>query len=307
QQQHRGHADQGREPRQPRQHTTAFASGQRHQGGENKGQSEHEWQQRTSWGGGASGGCGGRAPASAFRAACPILTDATAPPSGGFPRQTRRYLAAPAGCLVMLCRPVTRTPPMRAALVFGGSGQIGCSVLARLAAASWRGRAAARRVQADDGCWRDDGSRWLVGELDAPPVLPERVDAVFSCGPLDAFARWYATADIQAARIVAFGSTSIATKDDSADQFERDLAARLAEAERVLFEQATRRGAALTILRPTLIYGVGRDASLSRIAGLAQRWHRFPLPRRATGLRQPVHVDDLALAALACLDQPASH
>lgn len=196
---------------------------------------------------------------------------------------------------------------MRDALVFGGSGQIGCAVLARLAAASWRVTAVSRRVHADDGYSGDDGVHWLVGELDAPPVLPGRVDAIFSCGPLDAFARWYATADIHAARVVAFGSTSIATKDDSDDPFERDLAARLAEAERVLFEQAARRGAALTILRPTLIYGVGRDASLSRIAGLAQRWHRFPLPRGATGLRQPVHVDDLALAATACLDRPASH
>lgn len=195
---------------------------------------------------------------------------------------------------------------MREALVFGGSGQIGCAVLAHLSPERWRVTAVSRQAHADDGCG-DGGVRWLVGELDAPPVLPGRVDAIFSCGPLDAFARWYAMAGIHAARVVAFGSTSIATKDDSDDPFERDLAARLAEAERVLFEQATRRAAALTILRPTLIYGVGRDANLSRIAGLAQRWRRFPLPRGATGLRQPVHVDDLAHAAMACLDRPASH
>jgi uncharacterized protein YbjT (DUF2867 family) len=31
------------------------------------------------------------------------------------------------------------------------------------------------------------------------------------------------------------------------------------------------------------------------------------LPRGASGLRQPVHVDDLAAAALGCLDRPATY
>ena len=251
--------------------------------------------------------CGAIASTSTFSAGFPILTEAPVAPSGRFRSRARRYLSATRVRIAMLCGLVTRTPPMREALVFGGSGQIGCAVLARMAPAQWRVTAVSRHAHADGEGTRDDGIRWLVGELDAPPVLPGRVDAIFSCGPLDAFARWYATADTEAARVVAFGSTSIATKGDSDDASERDLAARLAEAERLLFEQAARRDAALTILRPTLVYGVGRDASLTRIAGLARRWRRFPLPRGATGLRQPVHVDDLADAALACLDQPASH
>lgn len=196
---------------------------------------------------------------------------------------------------------------MREALVFGGSGQVGCAVLACLSPAEWQVTAVSRSSQEDNDAASDDGVRWLVGELDVPPALPDRVDAIFSCGPLDAFSRWYATADIEAPRVVAFGSTSVATKQRSGDAFERELAARLAEAERALFDDATRRAAALTILRPTLVYGVGRDANLSRIADLARRWGRFPLPRGATGLREPVHVDDLAQAALACLDRAASH
>jgi nucleoside-diphosphate-sugar epimerase len=64
------------------------------------------------------------------------------------------------------------------------------------------------------------------------------------------------------------------------------------------------------VLRPTLVYGRGRDATLSRIAALARRWRWFPLPRGANGLRQPVHADDLAAAAFAVanaerLSQPA--
>ncbi|WP_343225606.1 NAD-dependent epimerase/dehydratase family protein [Novilysobacter antarcticus] len=196
---------------------------------------------------------------------------------------------------------------MRDALVFGGSGQIGSALIARLAPADWRVTAVSRQVRAAGPGVPANGVHWLPGELDAPPVLPSRVDVIFSCGPLDGFARWYADAGIDAGRVVAFGSTSVETKQRSDDPFERDLAERLASAERALFARAQDRGAALTVLRPTLVYGVGRDANLTRIAGLARRWGRFPLPRGATGLRQPVHVADLAEAALGCFDRPASH
>ncbi|MDQ3495260.1 MAG: nucleoside-diphosphate sugar epimerase, partial [Pseudomonadota bacterium] len=60
-------------------------------------------------------------------------------------------------------------------------------------------------------------------------------------------------------------------------------------------------------LRPTLVYGAGRDRTLTRIAALARRSGIFVLPRGADGLRQPVHVDDLAEAACAAIDAIASH
>ena len=60
-------------------------------------------------------------------------------------------------------------------------------------------------------------------------------------------------------------------------------------------------GAAAIVLRPTLVYGAGRDRTLSRIAAIARPRGWFPLPRGATGLRQPVHVDDLAATAVAAL------
>ncbi|MGQ4582539.1 NAD-dependent epimerase/dehydratase family protein [Lysobacter sp. F60174L2] len=190
---------------------------------------------------------------------------------------------------------------MREALVFGGSGQVGRPVIGRLRAAGWQVTALSRRDQPGA-----DGLRWRVGDFDAMPTLPKAFEAIISCGPLDRFGRWYAGADVVAPRVVAFGSTSIETKQVSADASERDLVRRLGEGERNVFETARSRDAAATLLRPTLVYGSGRDASLTRIAQLAHRWHRFPLPRGATGLRQPVHVDDLADAAMRCLDQPAS-
>ena len=196
--------------------------------------------------------------------------------------------------------------PAGTALVFGASGQIGGALVERLLHRGWRVLAVSRQARADQADVGDGALSWLHGELDAPPVLPGQVDAIFSCGPLDAFARWYAGTAVMAAQVVAFGSTSAQTKAGSADAAERALAARLLAAERTVLETAASRGAAATLLRPTLVYGVGRDANLTRIATLARRWGRFPLPRGASGLRQPVHVADLADAALACLGNPAA-
>lgn len=191
---------------------------------------------------------------------------------------------------------------MKTALVFGASGQIGAPLLERLGDAGWRVLAVSREARSDA-----PGRHWLQGDFARMPVLPAAVDAVFSCGPLDLFARWYEAAGLHCPRVVAFGSTSASTKQDSGDDAERELARRLLGAEARLHAAAEARGAAATLLRPTLVYGAGRDATLTRIAAMARRWGRFVLPTRADGLRQPVHVDDLAAAALAACEAQAAH
>ena len=180
------------------------------------------------------------------------------------------------------------------AWIFGGSGQIGERVLARLLAAGWQVEAWSRQPRSPA-----PGVQWRIGGLDDAAAPPPAVQAIFSCGPLDHFARWYDAHRVQARRIVAFGSTSIGVKAGSLDEGERDVARRLAEAEARLFAAAADRGASATVLRPTLVYGAGRDATLTRIAAMAHGPGLFALPRSARGLRQPVHVEDLADAALA--------
>ena len=56
------------------------------------------------------------------------------------------------------------------------------------------------------------------------------------------------------------------------------------------------------ILRPTLIYGYGRDKNISEIAQVIRRFGFFPLFGPAQGLRQPIHVEDVALACCRALD-----
>ena len=189
----------------------------------------------------------------------------------------------------------------RTALVFGASGQIGQPLLARLRGEGWQVLAVSRQAHADG-----HGLRWLRGELAHPPALPAAVDAIFSCGPLDHFARWAATSGVVTPRIVAFGSTSVHSKHASDDPGERALALRLQQAEAALFAAAAPHGSAATVLRSTLVYGAGRDASLSRIVAIARRLGGVALPANARGLRQPVHVADLADAAVDALDAAAA-
>lgn len=190
--------------------------------------------------------------------------------------------------------------PPRTALVFGGSGQVGAAVIDALLAGGWRIVAVSRGHRP-----ARTGVQWLRGDLAAAGGMPPGVDAVLSCGPLDAFAQWFARGTVACGRVVAFGSTSVVVKQASADDGERSLAGRLAQAERAITEEAARRGIPATLLRPTLVYGAGRDRTLSRIASIAARLGVFALPRDAKGLRQPVHVHDLAAAAVAALQRQA--
>lgn len=188
----------------------------------------------------------------------------------------------------------TRTPPVDL-LVFGASGGIGRFLQQRLGDDRRRIAWVSRQAEERPG--------WLAADLRRDDPLPE-ADALLSAGPLDAFADWLSRSGRRAARVVAFSSTSAAVKSASPDPEERALAARLAAAEALLAEHCDRAGAALTLLRPTLIYGWNGDRSLSRIVALARRRGFFLLPRGVLGRRQPVHADDLAAAALAALARP---
>ncbi len=149
----------------------------------------------------------------------------------------------------------------------------------------------------------EPGVEWVIGSLQSMPAIPADIGTILSLGPLDAFADWFDASAPGCSRVIALGSTGQADKLDSIDSAERELARRLRTAEAKLLEAGERRGIAVTILRPTLLYGSGRDLTLSRLVGLARRWRLLVLPSSATGLRQPVHVADVADAILLCLDQ----
>jgi nucleoside-diphosphate-sugar epimerase len=125
-------------------------------------------------------------------------------------------------------------------------------------------------------------SLWLLPALLAPGVLPALH------------------------RVVAVGSTSLLTKQHSADEGERQLSAALQQAEAQAWALATTRGLALTILRPTMLYGVRPDRHLALLARCIGRFGCLPLPGPGAGLRQPLHAADLAMAIRQSMPCPAT-
>lgn len=108
-----------------------------------------------------------------------------------------------------------------------------------------------------------------------------------------------------AKRVVAVSSTSRFTKISSGDAAEQKLASDIAGAEESILRWAADSGVELVVLRPTLVYdGVG-DGNVAAICRFARRWGWFPVFAPAAGLRQPVHVSDVARACVAALSPSA--
>lgn len=104
-----------------------------------------------------------------------------------------------------------------------------------------------------------------------------------------------------AKRIVALSSTSRFSKLSSSDAKEQKLANRLAIAEEALQTWAEANNIEWIVLRPTLIYGYGKDKNITEIARFISWFGFFPLLGAASGLRQPIHADDVASFCLAAL------
>jgi len=111
-------------------------------------------------------------------------------------------------------------------------------------------------------------------------------------------------ASLGAKRVVALSSTSRFTKKTSSDLSEQAAARRLVDGESQLQQWAQIHGIDWVVLRPTMIYGFGRDKNLAEVARFIRRFGLFPLFGKANGLRQPIHVQDVAMACMAALQSP---
>ena len=175
-------------------------------------------------------------------------------------------------------------------LVLGATAQVGHFLVPRLAEAGAPVVAVSRRVPTESR----PGVMWMQQDLQHETA---RVQAgtMISCGPLDLAAR-QARATPGLRRIVALSSASVHFKRRSGDPVERAVIDELVAAEERLSDLAEQRGIDFTMLRPTLIYGGPGDRNVARVrAWIASRgW----APVCGSGLRQPVHADDLAQLCL---------
>ena len=106
-----------------------------------------------------------------------------------------------------------------------------------------------------------------------------------------------------ARRIVVLSSTSRFTKNNSPDPGERKIAQQLIKSEEFLQTWAATHKVEWVILRPTLIYGYGRDKNITAVVQFIRRFGFFPLFGSASGLRQPIHAEDVAAACYAAVDR----
>ena len=195
-----------------------------------------------------------------------------------------------------------------AIIVSGATSQIGVFLLPRLTQAGFHVHALSRidpgssnrlhplvtwhqtEISADwKGSKIQDASQFI--HLAPVWLLPDVIDELSSMG-------------IQ--RIVAVSSTSRFTKVASRNLQEQEIAKKLATAEEDVIEKCNRYEILWTLLRPTMIYGMGMDENVTVIARFIKRFGFFPLVGEGKGCRQPVHADDIASACEKVMNDTAT-
>ena len=157
----------------------------------------------------------------------------------------------------------------------------------------------------------ESGVSWLhldtLSPAHAPDIRGNEIKGWLCVAPIWVLPQYFPMLEACGAhRIVALSSTSLFTKTDSSDPAENATAARLADGEGRLQAWAVSKGVEWVILRPTLIYGWGRDKNIAEIARFVGRFGFFPLLGKARGLRQPIHAEDVAGACVAALNARAA-
>ena len=191
-------------------------------------------------------------------------------------------------------------PPIWRVAVVGAASQIGKALLPRLAA---KGMVASRVGRAAAGEPADGVTH--VFDIQRGCFQPElaSAEALISLAPLPTIdVVLHMARALGARRVIAFGSTGRFSKLDSTSGLERDFAVQQQEAERLLASSCEVAGIAWTLFRPTMIYGADADLTVAFIKATIRKFGFFPVPWAARGLRQPVHVDDLAHACVAVLE-----
>lgn len=181
-------------------------------------------------------------------------------------------------------------------ILTGASSQIGVFAIPRLVDAGFHVFAISRKGRPETFPSFEQVD-WLT---EAGTAATQGCHYLISAGPLMLAQKFLATVqDLQTA--IVFSSSSVETKHESGDPAERRQMQGMLALEKELELMAQGRGIKLSILRPTLIYGCGLDSNISQLADWISRFGFMPVNGNAAGLRQPVHADDLASAAVTAL------
>lgn len=199
-------------------------------------------------------------------------------------------------------------------LLIGASSQIGVFVIPRLLRAGFRVLAVSRKGR-PEAYPVFEQVEWL-NEADAIEAS-RNCQYLLSAGPMELAQKFLSTGQKHTSpdtsivtpgltrgpfqTAVVFSSSSVETKQESTNPLERSQVQHMLKLESEIQLTAQSRGIKLVIFRPTLIYGCGLDTNISRLASWIRRFGFMPVNGQATGLRQPVHADDLASVAITAM------
>lgn len=189
-------------------------------------------------------------------------------------------------------------------LVSGASSQVGLCLIAKLLNAGAYVIALTNSTVLPFTCPRLSWLRYNLEE-ETQPMPQMEADYMIHAAPLWLLPKHIVKLSaIGIKRLVAFSSTSLSGKAASDDQYEKFVVQGLGNAERDIEALCKQHAVAYTMLRPTLIYGLGLDSNIARIGKVVRGFGMFPVYGNAQGKRQPVHAADLADAAIKALFSP---
>ena len=160
----------------------------------------------------------------------------------------------------------------RNCLVTGASSQIGDVLLPLLLRNGYQVTAWSRqRCIVTSNC---ASLVWTQVDLLKPVAIPEQIDTLLHLASIELLPdllekQRKLSAQPRSLRIIAISTCSVTAKANSPSERERAQAERLARAEQEAQTLAVRDGHSLTILRPTMLYGVGRDGTIAVKIGRA--------------------------------------
>jgi nucleoside-diphosphate-sugar epimerase len=183
-------------------------------------------------------------------------------------------------------------------IVLGATGQIGIFAIPRLLAAGFEVVAVSRRARP---VWYPEFARvqWVRLEAVGSGAAADGT-LLLSAGPMEVAIR-LVEACPGLERAVVFSTSSVFSKLESHDRKEKRHMQRIVMDEARLSSLCEGRGIALSLFRPTLIYGCGIDGNVSWLARWIRKFGMIPVAGQAAGLRQPVHAEDLAKVAVTAL------
>ena len=195
-------------------------------------------------------------------------------------------------------------------LLTGGTSQVGVFALPQLNAADKSVISLSRRIPPASSprggqfvrnvLWAHPSEAESIADGSSHEPLAAQVELFLSCGPVQLAGEILPHCP-RLVRLVCVSSSSVYTKVESRDRNERELIGGILSAESDLRAACAARKINLVFLRPTMIYGCGLDSNVSRLARWIGSLHFLPVAGKASGLRQPVHAEDVAVMAVKAL------